>query len=638
MKILLFGASGSLGRELLKLNSSIIAPSSDECNINTGWIMDYIGKVNPDIIIHAAAITDNRKVEKNPEYAIRTNIIGTAHIAMACLKSNIRLVYLSTDYIYDGSHGNYKETDPIQPFNLYSWTKLGGECSVKAVANHLIIRTSFGANEFPYKEAFTDKWSSKDYVDRIAPLIYEAALSPITGLLNLGTERKTLYDHASERKTVKPVKIADTNYFTPYDTSLNLQKWQDYKNNTPIAKPHTKCRICGSSKLTKYLDLGLQPLVNNIEQTAVSAKNKERFPLQVMVCEQCGLSQLSVIIDPEKMFSNYAYRSSVNKPYTEHCKQMAYSLQHEFNLSSETFHIDIAGNDGALLMAFKEILHHEVLNVDPAQNLTAIAEANGIESITDFWSFELAQSLDRKADLITATNIFAHLDNVKEFIEACKLVLNEKGILVIEAPYLIDFIENMEFDTVYFEHLSYLSLSPIVRLCNNLGMEVISVERQKIHGGSMRYIIGHKGVHFVSPEVDRTIEIEKAYSDIDLYTGWQEKVSQTISNFQTQLLELKRSGKKIVAFGASAKGATLLNAAKMNTDIIDYIIDETPEKINKFQPGTGIPIVNKHILMKDHPDYILILAWNFADVIMAKLTEMGYAGKFIIPIPEFKVI
>lgn len=390
MKILLFGASGCLGTELKKINSDIICPTREECNIiDYNEVYDTIIKYSPDVIIHAAAVTDNRMVEKHPMDAIHVNVIGTANIAMECINRNIRLVYLSTDYLYKGNRGNYLEEDEILPFNLYSWTKLGGECSVKGVPNHLIIRTSFGKNTFDYKEAFTDKWSSKDYVDVIAPMIYEASLSPLTGVLNMGTERKTLHSHAIERSPdVKPVKIADTNYFTPYDTSLNLQKWMNYKTSSSIAHPHTECRVCGSSNLSKYLDLGLMPLANNLEFTAQLAKNKERFPLQVMFCKDCGLSQLSVVINPEKMFSYYTYRSSVNKGYVDHCKTMALDMSAKGYVGKSSFHIDIAGNDGTLLKVFKDVLGHRVLNIDPASNLTAISEAIDIPCITDFWGID----------------------------------------------------------------------------------------------------------------------------------------------------------------------------------------------------------------------------------------------------------
>ena len=642
MKILLFGASGCLGTELKKINPDIICPTREECNIiDYNEVYDTIIKYSPDVIIHAAAVTDNRMVEKHPMDAIHVNVIGTANIAMECINRNIRLVYLSTDYLYKGNRGNYLEEDEILPFNLYSWTKLGGECSVKGVPNHLIIRTSFGKNTFDYKEAFTDKWSSKDYVDVIAPMIYEASLSPLTGVLNMGTERKTLHSHAIERSPdVKPVKIADTNYFTPYDTSLNLQKWMNYKTSSSIAHPHTECRVCGSSNLSKYLDLGLMPLANNLEFTAQLAKNKERFPLQVMFCKDCGLSQLSVVINPEKMFSYYTYRSSVNKGYVDHCKTMALDMSAKGYVGKSSFHIDIAGNDGTLLKVFKDVLGHRVLNIDPASNLTAISEAIDIPCITDFWGMHLVNEIE-KADLITATNVFAHLDDVREFIQACKETLKPDGVLIIENPYLVDFIENNEFDTIYFEHVTYWSITPMIKLCESIGLKLIDAEKQLIHGGTMRYTIAKSdSKHKVSTAVRELFfqEQNKKYDKFSTYSKWSDDVRNIIDNFATNLLELKKQGNTIIGFAASAKGNTLLNAAGINTDVVECIIDQTPEKIGKFSPGTGIPIYGIEKIMKISPDYIIILSWNFKEEIIAKIKALGYKGKYIIPIPEWEVI
>jgi dTDP-4-dehydrorhamnose reductase/SAM-dependent methyltransferase len=636
MKILLLGGSGALGTELQKLDSKILCPTSDQVDItDLHGLTDYVSFHDPDIIINAAAITDNRIIEKTPYSAIETNIKGAANVALVCVYSNIRLVYISTDYIYKGDKGNYKETDEILPFNLYSWTKLGGECSTVAVKNHLIIRTSFG-KEFTYPEAFIDKWTSKDYVDKIAPMILDAVISPLTGVLNLGTERKTLYSHAGERSNVKPIKLEETNYFTPYDTSLNLQRWINYKNEKSIAKPHCSCRVCGSTNLTKYIDLGLMPLANNLEFTSQRAKNKERFPLQVMFCEYCSLSQLSVVIDPEKMFSYYTYRSSVNGGYVKHCRKMAKDLKERFNLNDESFMIDIAGNDGTLLNQFRDEIGLKVLNIDPATNLVAIAESIGIESLADFWGERVSGSVlesHGKADLITATNVFAHVDNVREFIKSAKILLKEDGVLVLEFPYLVDFIENYEFDTIYFEHLSYFSILPLMTLCDLSEMRIISVEKQNIHGGTVRVTITHEESKLKTEDsVFEFIGNEKrlGYDRVGKYLTWSGAVNDIINNFSRNVLELKKLGYKVAGFGASAKGNTLLNCAGMNTDIISYIADETPEKIGKYSPGTGIPIVNKQMLIKDPADFVVILSWNFKEEIIEKLNKI-YKGKYIIP-------
>lgn len=633
MRVLLIGGSGMLGTELLKLSPAIIAPSHDDFDI-THLSAGTFGE-DYDVVINAAAIKDNRKIEQDPKMAIDVNIIGAARLAQACFDKNIRYVYISTDYIYAGYRGNYKETDEILPFNLYSWTKLGGECSARAVKNHLIIRTSFGANQFEYKEAFNDKWVSKEYVDKIAPMILEAALSPLTGVLNVGTERKTIYQYASQRSQVKPVKLSDTSHLTPYDNSFNLQKWQDYKSSNPTAKPHTKCRVCRSEKLTKYLDLGLMPLANNLEISSVRAREKKRFPLQVMFCEDCGLSQLSVVVDPVKMFSYYTYRSSVNAGYVKHCAEMARDMKEKFALTTDSMVVDIAGNDGALLKEFQKEIGCQVLNIEPASNLAAIAEAQGIRTIADFWPLKGAPTLC--ADVITATNVFAHVDDVRAFLTAIPEHLNQEGVLILEFPYLIDFINNMEFDTVYFEHLSYMSILPLHKLCGQVGLKIIDAESLVIHGGSVRVTIANESS---SHKVENSVfwflheENEKGFQNIGVYKKWAIDVRKAVQDFGSKVLALKKQGLKIAAFAASAKGNTLLNAAGLNTDVIDYICDQTPEKIGKYSPGTGIPIVHPQEMIKNPPDYVIILSWNFADDIIPKVRALCNA-KIIIPIPEF---
>lgn len=406
-----------------------------------------------------------------------------------------------------------------------------------------------------------------------------------------------------------------------------------------ITKPHTNCRVCNSDKLTKYLDLGLMPLANNLEKTSQRAKEMDRYPLQVMFCEECGLSQLSVVVDPEVLYSYYMYRSSINGGYVKHCREMAISLRNKYNLTKDSFHIDVAGNDGALLCEFKDEIGHRVLNIDPAVNLCEIATTRGIKSYPEFYNYEFSDWVlgnDGKADLITATNVFAHVDNVKGFIDASKNLLNKDGVLVLEFPYLVDFIENMEFDTIYFEHLSYFSLLPIMRLCGNSGMRVINAEKQKIHGGTLRVTIAHEESKY---EINKSVssfvnsEIELGYDKIDAYKGWAELVYNSINGFKTNIEELKKKGNKIAGFGASAKGNTLLNCAGIDESVLDYISDETPEKIGKFSSGTGIEVVSKKHFEENPPEYALILSWNFSQEIMEKLNKV-YKGKYLIAIPK----
>lgn len=405
-------------------------------------------------------------------------------------------------------------------------------------------------------------------------------------------------------------------------------------------KEHLTCRVCDSDKLTPYLDLGMMPLSNNLATSTLDKIHEERYPLKVLLCEQCGLSQLSIVIPPEELFSHYVYRSSIAQGYVTHCRQMAKELKERYKLNQASFHIDIAGNDCALLKEFRDEIGLRILNVDPAENLAPICEAIEIPTLTYFWGMDVANRIVNghgKADLITATNVFAHCDNVKEFLSAVKYVLKpETGILVMEFPYLIDFIDNSEFDTVYFEHLSYFSIYPLTLLCEDIGLQVMTVDKQDIHGGSVRVIIGYGNQ---DRSVYRYVFNERRhYASIKKYNEFAEDVQLTIGSFRRNVMGLKSNGAKVAGFAASAKGNTLLNCAGITPGTMSYIVDETPEKIGKYSPGTRIPIVSVTDMMRNPPDYLVILSWNFAAEIKLKCKLAGYRGKFIIPIPDFQIV
>jgi len=378
-------------------------------------------------------------------------------------------------------------------------------------------------------------------------------------------------------------------------------------------------------------------MANNVANTSIEAKNMNRYPLQIMVCGNCSLSQLSVVIDPKEMYSHYVYRSGVNEPYRKHCREMAKKLKLLLNLNERSFHIDIASNDGTLLKEFKDEIGLNVLGVDPASNLVAISEANGIPAIADFWSVELTEQIIESADLITATNVFAHVDDIKGFLSAVYEVLSADGVLIIECPWIVNFLQGMEYDTTYFEHLSYMGIKPIQLVCENVRLRVFHVENQAIHGGTIRvYICLQDAKHKKDESV---LEFAKQESkDIQAYKDWGMNVDLIIRDFGNELVKLKKEGHSIAGYGMSAKGNTLLNCSGINTDIIDFIVDSTPEKIGRFSPGTGIPCRHPQELAVKQPEYCVILAWNFKDVLMQKARDVGFKGKFIIPIPQFEII
>ena len=643
MQILLTGGSGLLGLELQKIGKNIVAPSRDELDVrNESSIAQHVLELNPDIILHAAAVTDNRQIEADRASALDINIKGSANVARVCLGTRIRLVYLSTDYVYPGNRGNYNEEDELLPSNLYAWTKLAGEAAVRAVANHLIIRTSFSPDKFPYPVAFSDKWSSKEYVDVIAPEIIEATMSPLTGIVNIGGPRRTIYNFAVKRNAqVRRLERQDAEYGTPVDTSLDLQRWRGYRDGRGVVRSVTECRICEGSRLVKYLDLGMMPVANNLSESALLARQVARFPMQLQYCKDCSLSQLTTVVDPQEMFSHYTYRSSINKGYIRHCREMARSVGEFLSLTSNDLVLDIAGNDGTLLGQFKDELGVKVLNVDAAKNITAVAKDRGIPTINDFWSMDVADRIVKmhaRPKLVTATNVFAHVDDLHNFLSSVKHCLDENGVLILEFPYCIDFIEQRAFDTIYFEHLSYFLIRPLLKLAGLIGLKIFSVQKQDIHGGTVRVFFANEDMPVDEASVEDFLEKEEqgGFHEAERYLDWSQEIDNLINGLTNEVRTLKQNGSKIAAFAASAKGNTLLNACGLGRRTISYIVDDTPEKIGRFSPGTGIPIVDRSVLKSDPPDYLLILAWNFSREIIESTDE--FSGKYIIPIPTFMVV
>lgn len=565
LQILLTGGSGLLGTELRRLEPHLLAPTREELDItDASSVQIYIASHSPDIVLHAAAMTNNREVEANPKMAQKVNVEGTANLVRACDGTRIRLVFISTDYVYKGDRGNYSESDEVEPFNLYAKTKLAGEIEVRRVPNHLIIRTSFGASKFDYPEAFIDKWSSKEYVDVIAPRILEAARSPLTGVVNLGGKRRSLYEYAVERNPgVAKTKLRDSHHKSPIDTSLNVSRWEDYVHDRGPVRGVTNCRVCGNAELVKYLDLGMLPLDNGPAESMEEAIDMERFPMQVLYCGVCCLSQLSIVIAPDMLVSSRANDSSKNGSHVQNFRTMS-----------------------------------------------------------------------RSPD----TKFFSRVDDVNRFLAAARDCLHEEGAVVLECPYAMDIIENHAFHTVDFEQLNYVLVKTLIRLAAMEGMEVFKVEKHDNRGNTIRVFLGFEGKQTIEPSVGKFVEDEQTggFHDVDIYRKWGIEIDGLIEDLRRRLAKLKNNGAKICAFDASPNSNKILNACRLDRETIDYIVDDTPEKSIKFSPGTGIPIVDRSVLTDEAPDYLILLAWNIADEIIAGMA--GFEGNFIVPFPAFRII
>lgn len=399
-----------------------------------------------------------------------------------------------------------------------------------------------------------------------------------------------------------------------------------------------ECPVTGHDEQIKYFDLGNIPLVNNLCDTREEALNAERFPLNINYYPASGESSLDFAVDGELLFKNYLFKSEVNIPYVEHCKKMFEFIQEYVKITALTKIVDIGGNDGTLLAAFKEVSEKEinVLNVDPSENLASLSEAKGVPTLTEFFGVNTGDKIG-KVDIVTSTNVFQHLKDINGFAEGVSKILTKHSIWVLEFPYWIHDMKTNQFDQIYHEHMYYHSVTPMKMMMEKHGMKLINVTKQNIHGGTLRLVIAKKESK-LTPDitVEAYLQLEKNYG-LDYHIKWGDHVQEHIKNSREFIKKIKNSGKTIYGFGAAAKGCIYLNAMGLTDLHLDYIIDDTDLKQGKFVPGTGIKIVSRDILKEKQPDYILILAHNFADYIIESLKE-SYSGDFIILIPNIKTV
>jgi len=405
-----------------------------------------------------------------------------------------------------------------------------------------------------------------------------------------------------------------------------------------------RCRICKNKKLERVLDLGEMSLANAFLDKSQLSHKEISYPLKVVWCESCGLLQIDEIVLPEILFRNYIYVSGTSEALRKHFEGLATEVVKNFKLSSESLVIDIGSNDGTLLKEFKKF-GLKVIGVEPAVNIVKIAEDNGIKTISNFFSVGIAKKIIRengKAEAITATNVVAHSNDLDSLLKGVSYLLKDDGVFIIEVPYLVDLLENVEFDTIYHEHLFYFAVRPLKKLFEEHDFKIINVERVKIHGGTIRIFVSKKKSRYnINENVNRLIslEIKKGLNEVTVYRKFAERVEKLKEDLVSLLQKLKSENKKVIGYGAAAKGNTLLNYYHIEPELIEFIADLSPMKQNKFTPGTHIPVYSPKRIYKAKYDYMLILAWNFADEIMkqqSKFKEIG--GKFIIPVPEVRII
>lgn len=409
-------------------------------------------------------------------------------------------------------------------------------------------------------------------------------------------------------------------------------------------KAAVACRSCTASGLDVVLSLGKSPLANSLLSAADLDKPEQTFPLDLAFCPRCSLVQITESVPPEKMFREYLYMSSVSDTMVAHAEKIASRMVERLGLGADSLALEVASNDGYLLQHYKK-RGVPVLGIEPARNIAEVAERErGIRTIAEFFGTELAADLVAKghrADVIHANNVLAHVPDLNGFVEGIRLVLKERGVAVIEAPYVKDFVDHTEFDTIYHEHLCYFSLTALDRLMTRHELVIVDVERLPIHGGSLRLFMSHARGHARGAATDALLAEENAAGipELGFYETFASRVARLKEDLRKTLQEQKAQGKRIAAYGAAAKGSTLLNYFGIGAETIDFVADRSPYKQGRFMPGVRIPIVPPSELLAKKPDVCLLLTWNFADEILAQQAEYRRAGgKFIVPIPEVKIV
>jgi SAM-dependent methyltransferase len=404
-----------------------------------------------------------------------------------------------------------------------------------------------------------------------------------------------------------------------------------------------KCRSCGSTAAAPILDLGQQPLANNLLTPADLAKPEPKFPLRLAVCKSCWMLQITDLVPPVELFSEYLYFSSFSDLMLRHSREACDGYMTEFGLNGQSLVVEVASNDGYLLQNFVKA-KVPCLGIEPAANIAKVAREKGIETLVEFFGNKIASDLaakNRQADLILGNNVFAHAPDTNDFVAGLKTLLKPNGRIALEFPYGADFIEHTEFDTIYHEHVFYFTLTALKPLFERHGLTIFRVQRLNIHGGSLRLFAGHTGVHDVERSATNLLaeETRKGVNALAYYEGFANQVRTIKDDLVALLAKLKKEGQNIAAYGASAKGSTLLNYYGVGAETLDFVADRSTYKQGRLTPGTHIPIVPPEELFGRKPDYTLLLTWNFADEILAQQKAYRDAGgQFIVPIPKVKVV
>ena len=404
------------------------------------------------------------------------------------------------------------------------------------------------------------------------------------------------------------------------------------------------CRSCGGAGLEPVLSLGSTPLANALRRKEQLNEPEARFPLDLVFCPQCTLVQITESVPPEALFSNYVYFSSFSDAMLKHARALVETVLQDHPLDGRNLVVEVASNDGYLLQYYKE-RNIPVLGIEPASNIAKVAREKGIPTRDVFFGRDTADKLcaeGLRADVIHANNVLAHVPDLNGFVSGFQRLLAANGKVVIETPYVKEMLDHREFDTIYHEHLFYYSLTALDALFRRHALVIENVERVPIHGGSLRIFARHASEQRAPrASVTSLLDEERAWGvhRFDAYRQFGQKVEELRRDLTGMLRQLKQEGHSIAAYGAAAKGSTLLNYFGIGRDLIDFVVDRSTVKQGLFMPGVHIPIEAPEKLLERKPDYVLLLTWNFADEIIRQQEEFRKrGGKFIVPIPALRVV
>jgi 2-polyprenyl-3-methyl-5-hydroxy-6-metoxy-1,4-benzoquinol methylase len=409
--------------------------------------------------------------------------------------------------------------------------------------------------------------------------------------------------------------------------------------------PSGCCRFCGSKLSVTFADLGMSPPSNSYLTADQLHAMEPFYPLHAWVCEKCRLVQLEEFETPRQIFSDYAYFSSYSESWLRHAQAYVEMMCRRFGFGPKSRVIEIASNDGYLLQYFKK-QDIDVLGIEPAENVAKVAiEQRGIPTRVEFFGKSAAANLVKekfRPDLLLGNNVLAHVPDINDFVAGMKILLSPAGIITMEFPHLLRLIAQNQFDTIYHEHFSYLSFDFVRRLFAAHGLAIFDVEGLSTHGGSIRIFASHaESPEKIESRVETMLQAEReaGLDDMSTYRAFDERIKKTKRAFLRFLVEAKSAGKSIAAYGAAAKGNTLLNYCGVRADFIDYVVDRSPHKQGRFLPGTHLPIHSPEMVAQTKPDYLLILPWNLREEIMEQMRHIRqWGGKFVVAIPTTEVI